>query len=268
MNVFKLEWRSSLKGTLIWTASLCGVIFFLLAFFPSMQTEAMRSLSSAKMEGIDPILLTALGVDKMIDFSIITNYFGYVLQYLALAIMVYATQQASTLLVKEETDGTIAFLFAKPLNRAEIFFQKALCAICLLVLMLSACFVVSVIGYVAYSSLTLGEALRECGVLYAGVLLCALVFMGVGVLVSALVKSSKSATGAAMAIVFGSFVLGISSVLVKGLGFLKYFSPMDWIKPGKLLSAGLTLEEWAIAVALLIICPMAALLFYRKRDFS
>ena len=85
----------------------------LLAFFPSMQTEYMKELAGAKMEGIDPKLLLALGIDKLMDFTVITNFFGYVLQYMTLAIMVFVTQVAVNSLVKEETDGTIEFNSSK-----------------------------------------------------------------------------------------------------------------------------------------------------------
>jgi len=267
MNVFKLETRNAFKSTLIWTISLCAVIFFMLAFFPSMQTEAMKTLAATKMEGMSSALLAAMGLSVMIDFSVVTNYFGYVLQYLALAIMVYAAQQAATLLVKEETEGTISFLFAKPLNRETIFLQKAAANVCLLFFMLLLCFFATVIGYVLYSSSTFGTAVKECGIMFLGVFFVALVYTAIGWPVSAIVRSSKSATGAAMAIVFGSFVLGVASVLIKGLPFFKYLSPMDWIKTDKLLTIGLTPEEWFVGLSVLIVCPSLALLIYRRRDY-
>lgn len=47
MNVFSLEMRNTHRSTLMWIVSITSVIFFILAFFPSMQTEAMQSLANA-----------------------------------------------------------------------------------------------------------------------------------------------------------------------------------------------------------------------------
>ncbi|NMR95876.1 ABC transporter permease subunit, partial [Vibrio parahaemolyticus] len=89
-------------------------------------TESMKELTGAKIEGIDPVLLEVLGLSTLIDFTVITNFFGYVLEYITLAIIIFVTQVAVTSLVKEETDGTIEFLYSKPISRDEIFIQKML----------------------------------------------------------------------------------------------------------------------------------------------
>ena len=126
MNVFRLELKNTWKSTLKWTIALSGITFILLAFFPSMQTESMKELAGAKMEGLDPALLEAFGLAELTDFTIITNFFGYVLQYITLAIMVFVTQIAVHSLIKEETDGTIEFLYSKPISRSTLLWQKTL----------------------------------------------------------------------------------------------------------------------------------------------
>ena len=89
MNVFRLEMRNTWKGTLKWAIALCAITFLMLAFFPSMQTEGMKELAGAKLEGLDPMLLEALGLAEMADFTVITNFFGYLLQFTSLAIMIF-----------------------------------------------------------------------------------------------------------------------------------------------------------------------------------
>ena len=126
MNVFRLELKNTWKSTLKWTIALSGITFILLAFFPSMQTESMKELAGAELEGSDPALLEAFGLAELTDFTIITNFFGYVLQYITLAIMVFVTQIAVHSLIKEETDGTIEFLYSKPISRSTLLWQKTL----------------------------------------------------------------------------------------------------------------------------------------------
>jgi ABC-2 type transport system permease protein len=124
MNILSLEIRNTRKSTIIWTISVGAVIYAMLAFFPSMQTEAMQQLANAKLYGVDPALLAALGLPEAPDFTVITNFFGYVLQFITLAVMVYCTNHAVGMLVKEETEGTIEYLYAKPVSRMDIFLQK------------------------------------------------------------------------------------------------------------------------------------------------
>lgn len=92
MNIFLLELRNLRKSALTAGVSIVAVIFAMLAFFPSMQSESMQALAGAELEGMDPAVLAALGLTEIVDFSQITNFFGYVLQFITLALMVILTQ--------------------------------------------------------------------------------------------------------------------------------------------------------------------------------
>ena len=266
MRVFELELRNLRRSSIIRTLSVAGVILAMLAFFPSMQTESMQALAGAKLDAIDPAVLAAFGLTKMVDFTIITNYFGYVLQYIALAVMVLVTQQATGLFIKEETDGTIEFLCAKPVSRSEIFFQKILAHLAVLFGMLLLCAIVTVIGYVSVSDFTFVQALKEAAILYAGVFYVALVFTAVGILCSTLLKSGRGISGLTIAIVFGTFIFGVMSLVVKQLDFLVWFSPLEWIKSQKLLTDGILLKEWIIGCSVIGGCTLAAWIRYLKKD--
>jgi len=76
------------------------------------------------------------------DFTKITNFYGYILQYITLALMVYVTIVTVSTLVKEETDGTIEFLYSKPVSRNMIFLQKSFANISSFIVLL---FVLSVV---------------------------------------------------------------------------------------------------------------------------
>lgn len=267
MNVFFLELRNLRKGALAATLSIAGVIFFILAFFPSMQTESMQALANAKLEGVDPALLAALGLAQMPDFTLITHYFGYALQFITLAVMVILTQRGVDLLLKEETSGAISFLGAKPLSRSRIFLEKALAHVALHGGMSLVWAAVTAAGYLLFSDYTLGAAVREAGIFFSALFWVGLVFSAVGILLSALLKAGRPTGGVAMAIVFGSFLLGLLSVTVSGADFLVWLSPMDWIKPAKLLGEGILWQEWAVGFGAIFLAMALAWLRYRKKDW-
>lgn len=266
MNIFFLELRNIRKSAIIGTLSISCVLFVMLAFFPSMQSESMRALADAKLEGIDPAVLAALGLSEMLDFTVITNFFGYVLQFITLAVMVIVTQQAVALLIKEETDGTIEYLCAKPVSRSEIFFQKLLAHLVVFFSMAVVYTVVTVAGYLAFSDFSFGAAVKEAVIFFSAIFFVGLVFTAVGFLLSTLIKSSKGVSGVAIAIVFGTFILGVMSVVIEHLNFLIWFSPMDWIKTRKLMTEGIHLEEWVIGGGVILVCTLAAWFRYRKKD--
>jgi ABC-2 type transport system permease protein len=266
MNTFLLEIRNTRKSTVVWTVSVGAVIYLILAFFPSMQTEAMQQLANAKMDGIDPAVLSAMGLSEIPDFTIITNFFGYVLQFITLAIMVYCTNHAVSLLVKEETDGTIEYLYAKPVSRTEIFAQKLIALVASFAFMLVIFAVVTVAGYLSFSDYTIGQSAREAAAMYGAILFVGLIFMSVGVFLSSTMKSSRAASGATIALVFGTFVLGVAGAVVKDLSFLQYLSPMDWIKTAKLMSEGIRWQEWLIGILIILAGVFSASRAYKGRD--
>ena len=266
MSVFALEIRNTRKSVIRWMISISAVIIFLLTFFPSMQTESMKEMTGAKLDGIDPSLLAAMGLDRLIDFTVITNFFGYALQYITLAIMVFITHQAVSLLIKEETDGTIEYLYGKPLSRGEIFTGKLFAQISMFIVMLLVFAIITVAGYLCFSDFTPGAAIKESAIFYGAIFFIGLVFMSVGVLMSTLIKSNKSASSVSISIVFATFIIGIMSILVKGMSFLGYLSPMDWIKTQKLMTDGILPREWFIGIVLIAGSNLAAYVKYRKKD--
>lgn len=266
MNIYLLELRNLRKSAISAALSVSGVIIVLLAFFPAMQNESMQALAGAKMAGMDEAVLQALGLSAMLDFTVITNFFGYAVQYVALAIMVLIVQRAVALFIKEETDGTIEYLCAKPVSRDDITFQKLLAHLTVAFVMIATYTVVTVAGYLAVSDYTFGQAVQEAAIIFGAILYVALVFSAIGVLASTLIKSSKGVAGVTVGLVFGTFLIGILSVVIPKLDFLKWLSPMDWIKTEKLMNEGILPEEWIVGIAVIAVCTCAAWLRYRKKD--
>ncbi|MDL2205676.1 ABC transporter permease [Eubacteriales bacterium OttesenSCG-928-N13] len=266
MNIFLLELRNLRKSAIAGTLSISGVIVIMLAFFPSMQNESMQALAGAKMAGMDEALLKALGLSAMLDFSVITNFFGYAVQYIALAIMVLLVQKAVALFIKEETDGTIEYLCAKQVSRGDIVAQKLLAYFVVVVGTVALYAIVTVGGYLLVTDYSFGQAVREASIIFGGILYVALVFSAVGVLASTLIKSSRGVAGVTVGLVFGTFILGIMAVVVPKLDFLKWFSPLDWIKTEKLMNEGILPGEWVAGIAVIVCATAAAWLRYRRKD--
>lgn len=266
MNIFLLETRNLRKSVLGWTLSVSAVILLMLAFYPSMKTDAMQALTNAKLDSLDPALLAAFGISKIPDFTIVSNFFGYVLQFITISLMVFVSHQTISLLVKEESDGTIEYLYSKPVSRGSIFAHKTFAHIISFFVMVFVFNAVTLTGYLAFSDYTFAQSLKETSIMYGSIFYVGMVFSAVGLLASSIIRSNRSAAAITIAIVFGTFVIGAVSAVVKELDFLIYLSPMEWIKAEKLMSEGIRPLEWVIGIGLIIACPAAALIKYRKKD--
>lgn len=212
-------------------------------------------------------MLAALGLEQMIDFTVISNFFGYVLQFITLAIMIYITHAAVNLFVKEESDGTIEYLYSKPISRTELFFQKVLAIVFSFAVMILVFIAITILGYILFSDFTFSQALREALIFYGGIFFAALVFMAIGILLSTTIKSNQSSSGLSNGIVFSTFIIGIVAVIIEDLDFLRYLSPMEWIGAQKLLHEGLLIQEWIIGIVIIVVCTSIAYFKYRKKDF-
>jgi len=266
MNIIRLELKNIHKSLLFWVVCIGSIVFFMLAFFPNMQSESMQQLARAKMEGMDPALLAAFGLDVMPDFTNITEFFGYVFQYITIAIMVFITQKAISLLIREETDGTIEFLYGRPVSRREIFFQKLVSLFISYLMLLIGVSCVSILGYHFFSEKNIIEGIKEIFIMFGGVLYAGMIFLSIGLLISTVIKSDKRSSAATIFVVFGTYMLGIMAVVVEELDFLLYFSPTEWIKAEKILTKGISALEWGIGLSTIIISIISASILYAKKD--
>ena len=266
MSIFFLELRVSRRSALIWTLFISAVIFLMLSFYPSMKTEAMQALADAKLESISPAVLAVLGLSAIPDFTVITNFFGYILQFIVLAFAVFAVHNAVRLLVKEEGEGTVEFLYSKPVSRTDIFIQKTLSHLAVCTAMLLCFAAVTVCGYMLFSDFSFAGAVYESLIFYSSVLFIISVFSSAGLFMSAVLKNSRASSSAAIGIVFGTFVLGAVSAAAENLDFLIYFSPMDWIKVQKLMTYGIRPAELIAGLLICIVFPAAACRVYIKKD--
>ncbi len=270
MNIFKLEFKSQIRGMLIWGGIISLTLIGLIALFPAMQNDAMKQLTATKLDSLPPAVLAAFGLTQMSDFTILTNYFAIMVQYINIAICVYAATLGATALIKEENDGTIEYLYSQPVTRFDIVKGKMLAnaiAFAILPILLSgiSCILLAIFneGKIPFSELLYDVVLIFSGLLFAGI-----VFMSIGFLASALLKNSKQASPFALGIVFGTFLIGVASSMIKDLDFLIVFSPIDTVSPSKLMTDGFDMLGVLVGVITIVVCAAFSFIIYNKKDLK
>lgn len=270
MTLVKLEFKSLLKGLVMWTGILAIILLLFMIFFPTMETDAMQSLVGTKLDGVPLPILKILGLTGFPDLTNIVVYFGYTMQYFNIAIVIYATILGASSLIKEETDGTIEFLFAQPIKRRGIVIQKIIANFAAYFLLIVSLIIISEMLVMVFSSgkLAVGSMLVMIIQVFTGTLTIGLIFMAMGFLISSKLNRRSHAVPVAMGIVFGTYILGVLSLMVDALDFLRYLSPLEVFKPSGLIESGFNETAFLFWFMIFMICLLFTFLFYERRDLN
>ncbi len=270
MNIFKFEFNRLLKGSIIWALVCSALVVMFMLFFPSMKDMGMKELVGTKLESLPEAFLEAFNISGTTDLSNISDFSAYVLQYIIMAGGVYAAILGVSALVKEESEGTIEFLYSKPVTRNNIVTAKILASTVIffifIIIVATVTMIVSTI--VKPDDIEMMSMIMDIKKLYIGMALIGYIFMGIGFLISVFVKSSKKATPIALGIFFSSYVIGIFSKLQDRLSGFIYLSPFDYAPPAEIIKNGFEAKFIVIGLIIIVVSIVATYTIYNKKDFN
>jgi ABC-2 type transport system permease protein len=269
MNIFKMEVKKGLKPLAIWSVVCILLTILFMSMFPSMKDSGMQELVNTKMDAMPPAILEAFNLNDVPDFSKLNQYFAYVFQYIMIAGSIYAGMLGAKSLIKEESEGTIEFLYAQPASRTKIVTMKLLSSLALfylfVIIMAAASLMMSLI--VKPADLEVANLFMDIKTLFSGFFLVGLVFMALGLMISTLIPNLRLAMPVSIGVFFVTYLLGIFSGMIDQLEFLKYISPFHYAVPTEIIKNGFEGTNILIALATIIVSIAAAYAVYRKKDF-
>ena len=269
MNIFKMEVRKGMKPLATWSIICVLLTILFMSMFPSMKDSGMQELVNTKMGAMPEALLEAFNLKDVPDFSKLNQYFAYVFQYIVMAGYIYAGILGAKSLIKEESEGTIEFLYAQPASRTRIVTMKILSSIVLfyifVMIMAIASSLISLI--VKPEDLEVYNLLMDIKLLFSGFFLVGLVFMAIGFTISVLVPHLRLAMPVSIGIFFITYLLGIFSGMIDALEFLKYFSPFYYAVPAEIIKNGLEVTNILLSLVIVSACIATTYFIYRKKDF-
>ena len=269
MNVIKFELKKNMKSIMIWSVVTSLVLTLFMSMFPTMESMDMMDIMMAKMDALPPVMLEMFNISTTMDFTNIVDYFAYSFQYILMAICIYGAMLGTSALSKEESEGTIEFLYSKPITRTSIVLRKFIVSI------ISLFIVIAIIGIVSFGFVvvfTSGESnqldtFMQIKEILVGSFIVAFIFMSVGFLISVLLKDNKSPIQIGLGIFFASYILGIVAKFNEKFEFVKYFSPYDKFAPSEIVANGLDFGYLGISILFIIVSMGLTFILYKKRDF-
>lgn len=246
-----LQLKLNTKSTLIWTSLLVGFIVLFMAVYPSMANESMQLLIDGKLEGLPPALLSIVGFDSIPDFTDIRVYYGYIMQYMNIALAIFSLSLGLSSFLQEEIDKTIEFLFAQPISRKELILDKLKANTLIVVTVVTMIILAGTLSFYLYkpNDIQLISLLKDSLPLFLSYYVIAFIFLLLGSGLSLLLKPGSKAVSVSMAIVFSSYFIGIMSEMTEVLLPLKSLSLLHGLFPADLYAndfGGYSVFIWTI----------------------
>jgi len=265
MLLFKREFKRNLKGLIIWSAVIGGLILLILAIYPQFAEDQEKL--NAMLQAYPESMTKAFGMDKL-SFGTVLGFYA-VEGYLMITLFgsIYAVMLASNILSKEANEKTIEFLLSKPITRMQIISQKLLAIVTNLVILNVIVAIVNLIGF----NLSKNNQVETKTFLLISIapFILQLTFGSVAFLISCIVKKSRSIFSISLAIVFVTYFFSIISGISDKYKNLKYISPFKYVDAADIITGNEIRPLYVIImVAIILISIAASYILYKKKDVT
>ncbi len=239
ISLLSFELKRQQKKALAW-ALISGVfILVFMALFPSMEKSGIQELVMEKFDAFPREFMEAFGLDMAVNFNDIMHYLAYTIQYIVMALSIYALFLGLDSLLLEESQGTIEFIYGQPLSRRDIYLGKLISH---LLVLFESLVLVGLASFFSASlfkppSLEIQVLAGDILEMFMGTLLVLSLYYFLGLFLGSLLHSGG--LGFVMGVFFFTYLLGVLSRIKENLAFLQYLSPFDYALPMDLVREGL-----------------------------
>jgi ABC-2 type transport system permease protein len=270
MNLFKIEIKKNIKGSIIWGIVLSGILALYMAFFPSMRDAGFSELLDGKLDMLPEGLLDSFGLSEMPDFSIFMEFYTYVFQFIIIGIAIYAMILGTKALSKEEGDKTIEFLYAKSVTRSQIIISKMISSILLLCIVVLMVMTTSI-----FADLFLNGGKNALMILIVNsmMLIPILVYWAIGFAISSFLKDDNKSIVIAISLFFGTYLIGMVANTIDDLEILKYLSPINYNSAAEIfkffdnrIGAELNIPAIILSAVIFVIGIATTFIKYNKKN--
>lgn len=260
----RLQFNLNKKSMFIWMGVLGFMIVGFMAFFPTMAEEGLQEL----MTGMPDDILQVLGFESFPDFSKIDQFFGYIIQYVMMALLVYSISLGLNTFLKEEKDGTIEFLYAQPITRTKLVLDKLMGNLMVIGSILLVVIGLSVITLVVFApkGIEINSILIDSIPVFSFMILVTVLFLLLGTGLSLILPSTVSTVGVSMGVVFGPYVLGMMAQMVDALGSLEFISILHTTMPSRIYAGSFDYLSYGIWIGISLALFIYGLYYFKKRN--
>lgn len=250
-------------STLWWSVGVAGVIFLSMIFYPSFRDQAAELQKS--FESLPDAAVQLFGGST--DFFSPVGFMNSQVFFLTLPLVlgILAIGLGSSILAREEQDGTIESLLARPISRSHLLYAKLVAAAIVLGIVAAVGLVTTIIT-AAIINLPLSSA-----ALAATFLLCflmCLTFTAIAFVITATGKARVAALGITTLFGFGGYIVSSLAGTVDWLSGPSKVFAFHYYQPEAVLRGQ---YDWQNALYFVIVtaaCAFVSWTVFRRRDIG
>lgn len=265
MNVFRREMRANYRSLLVWALVIAGFTVAVLAVYPSFAADStkLEALVSAYPEQFSKVF----GLDRL-SLGDPLGFYGTEVYFLVLLFgSIFAAILGASLLAKEEDEKTIEFLLARPVTRARILADKILTYV---VCILGFNVFVGVVSYAVFAALvTQAYSVKTLLLLLMAPVFVHLTFASLGLFTALFFTRRRAVYSVTIGLVVGLYFLGAVALLSRGLQWLKWLSPFQYVDAADIVhSQSISVVNLLVLLAVNVAAVAGAYALYRRRDIT
>jgi ABC-2 type transport system permease protein len=263
-NLFLKEMRRNVSSLVIWTIVITFLITLTMSFYGTFMEN--QSKIAGMLSIIPKGALQFKGISNFNDLlSVLGFYAANNVIYMMLLGSIFAIVLSSNILLKEEYDKTAEYLLTRPVTRSEIFFSKV-SVIALNVFLLNL--VTALAGFLCIELVKKGQfSINAFILLSVYTLLLNVLFGGIGLFMSTLVKRAKPITTLCIGFVLILYFIATLSKITESASKIGYLSPFKFANVDA-INPAYSLEFWHLVyfIGLTLLFTGLSYRLYLKKD--
>lgn len=262
--MIKLQFDLNKKSMIVWISILTIMILGFMAFYPTMADESIQVL----LEGMSDSMLQVLGFHSFPDFSKIEIFYGYIIQYVNMGLVVYALSLGLNTYLKEEKEGTIEFLYGQPITRTNLILSKLIGNLIIIGIILFSIISISILSLYIFTpaDANFSTILYDSIPVFLVIICNMIMFLLLGTGLSLILPSTTSVIGVSMAIVFIPYVIGMMAQMIDKISSLEFISILHTTMPDRIYSQTNDIYSLLMWVTISVIALIYGLIKFKKKD--
>jgi len=253
-TIYRHEFLARLRSTIIWSIAATALLVLFFSIFPSFADQA--AVINDIWSRFPPQLRAAFGLDKL-NMATVLGFVGFLLTFVQLFLAIQAGNYGFGLISIEENEMTADFLLTKPVSRAQVLISKLLAALSCMLLTVLVAWTATLVAIALYAGSRAYDPTTLLLLLLA-LPVFQIFFLGVGLVISLIVKRIRSVTPYSLGLAFGAYVLAafsgmLGEVKLELITPFKHFDPSyivnhaAWNAPLVLLNVAVTVVSLAVS---------------------
>ncbi len=250
--------------TIWWTLGIVSLVLMTILLYPSMRDQSAElEKSFSDLPDAAMALLSDTG-----DFFSPIGYVSSQLFYMPLPLLlsILAISLGTSLIGKEEREGTIELLLSRPISRGLLLLSKVKTGGIIIAIVAAAAFVAT-----AITARLVDLPIPIPNILFAviGSVLLSLCFGAIGFTITALGGMARgAAVGVASLLATASYLITSLSQTISWLKWPSMVLPFHYYKPAAILEGTHNYANWLYMVGLLIVLGVISWIAFRRRDIG